>query len=100
MHRLPPAVLRETAIFFAQVATGFFAEWREVYKIFLFLFLLFFYSSLTCWDFVFICYTIKYPGPVQVTVGEPDSNPGQLRPMSGASVALANWATTSPFRLF
>jgi hypothetical protein len=28
--------------------------------------------------FCFIWYTVKYPGPVQVTVGEPDSNPGQV----------------------
>jgi hypothetical protein len=51
------------------------------------LFFTVFYSQwrLTCWDFVFISYTVKYPGPVQVTVGEPDSNPGQLRPLSGVA---------------
>jgi hypothetical protein len=32
-----------------------------------------------------IHHTVKYPGPVQVTVGEPDSNPGQLRPPSGVT---------------
>jgi hypothetical protein len=29
--------------------------------------------------------TVNYPGPVQVTVGEPYSNPGQLRPLSGVA---------------
>jgi hypothetical protein len=52
---------------------------------------------LTCWDFVCILYTVEYPGPIQVTVGEPVSHPGQLRPLSGvAQFALANWAPTSP----
>jgi hypothetical protein len=35
--------------------------------------------------FLYDTYTVKYPGPVQVTVGEPDSNPGQLRPLSGVA---------------
>jgi hypothetical protein len=53
-----------------------------------FFFLTVFYSSSDASlaeIFVFISFTVKYPGPVQVTVGEPDSNPGQLRPLTGVA---------------
>jgi hypothetical protein len=36
-------------------------------------------------EIFFLWYTVKYPGPVQVSVGEPDTNPGQLRPLSGVA---------------
>jgi hypothetical protein len=32
-----------------------------------------------------LLYTVTFPGPVQETVGELDSNPGQLRPLSGVA---------------
>jgi hypothetical protein len=50
-------------------------------------FLLFFTRVVTSHllRFFFIWYTVKFPGPVQVTVGEPDSIPGQLRPLSGVA---------------
>jgi hypothetical protein len=32
-----------------------------------------------------LLYKVTFPGPVQETVGEADSNPGQLRPLSGVA---------------